>query len=69
MCFGAPSMSTPPSPSIPPVPELPDNGASSISTDPRNLAIAAMGDNGTILTGPQGLTAAPQTTAKSLLGS
>ena len=59
----------PPPPAIPAVPELPDQGASGMATDPRNLAIAAAGAGVTDVTGPQGLTTAPQTTAKSLLGS
>ena len=70
MCFSAPSVpAAPPPPAIPPVPELPDQGVSAASTEPKNLAIAAMSNNGTVLTGPQGLTAAPQTSAKNLLGS
>ena len=74
MCMGsAPSIPAPPPPPPPPpvpaLPETPDNGASGMSTDPRSRAIAAYGAGGTIATGPQGLTTAPQTTDKALLGS
>lgn len=70
MCIGAPSIpAAPATPAVPPVPELPDQGATGVSTDPRTMAVAASGDSGTNLTGPQGLTTPPSTTAKSLLGS
>ena len=71
MCvFSSPSpQSPPPTPDVPPVPELPDNGAANVSTDTHNLAVAALGNGGTIATGPQGLTTPAQTNSKILLGS
>jgi hypothetical protein len=63
-------MPAPPPPPAPPnVPQLPDNGVTSVTKDPRIRAAAAYGAGSTDVTGPQGLTTPPSTTAKTLLGS
>jgi hypothetical protein len=75
MCIGSfhssSSMpSAPPPPPAPiPAPQLPDQGVQQAGSDQRKRAMAAMGPAGTIQTTPAGLTDAPQTTAKTLLGS
>ena len=71
MCvFSSPSVPPPPPvPEVPPVPELPDNGAANVSADTKSLAVDALGNDGTIVTGPQGLTTPALTDSKTLLGS
>ena len=72
MCIGsAPSIpaASPPPSAPPPSPQLPDAGVQQAGSDQRSRAVAALGPGSTVLTGPMGLTQAPQTTAKTLLGS
>jgi hypothetical protein len=68
--MGAPSVSVPPTPVVPPPPELPDQGVQNAATHQQQLAAMQYGAEGTILTGPQGLTQKASTTAgtRSLLG-
>ncbi|MGC9196332.1 MAG: hypothetical protein ACP5IL_12895 [Syntrophobacteraceae bacterium] len=68
--MGAPSISVPPTPVVPPPPALPDQGVQNAATNQQQLSAMEYGAEGTILTGPQGLTQKANTTAgsKSLLG-
>ena len=71
MCMGSsPNIPAPPSPAAPPPPpQMADTSVQNAGIDLRDRAIAAAGPGSTILTGPMGLTQAPQTTDKTLLGS
>ena len=68
--FSTPHMTAPaPPPPVAPPPTPVDPSVVKAGADARRRALAGMGDGGTILTGPQGLTTMAQTTNKPLLGS
>ena len=75
MCmFSSPSIPTPAAVAAPtPTPKLPDSGVQQAGADQVSKSQMAAGVGATLLTGPQGLTAAADTTAnnstKTLLGS
>ena len=58
----------PPPPPVPPPPTPVDPAVAKAGADARTRAIAAGGIGGTIVTGPQGLTAPASTAQKTLLG-
>lgn len=58
----------PPPPPVPPPPTPVDPAIAKAGADARSRAIAAGGIGGTVVTGPQGLTAPASTAQKTLLG-
>ena len=73
MCMSSPSYPTPvplpPTPAPTPVPQLPDQSTATIGSDARTRALGAVSADGTILTGPEGLTTSSSPSEKTLLGS
>lgn len=70
MCGGSPSAPPPPA-AVPEAPRAPDGsntGETAADRDKRRRLVASGQGNGTILTGPRGVTEGAETSTKTLLG-